>query len=94
MKSRKSLKKEIKKTFNTIYQEIIFYNAFVENADTESSEQILDEIITKESELIKRVSVNEGESVKGRRKMYFTKLRKDLKEQTEQLIKKISNLPH
>lgn len=94
MKNRKNLKKEIKKSFDVIYQEVIFYNAFTKNPNTELGEKILDEALSAEGELIRRVSVNEGKEVKGRRKMYFNKLQEDLKKQIELITKKIAELPH
>lgn len=78
MKSRKKLKKEIKRAFNLLYKDILFYEAFVADANKDGARAILDKTIVAEEELTKRVSASEGKYVKGRVKMYFSKLRQDI----------------
>lgn len=85
MKSRKKLKKEIKRAFNILYKDILFYEAFVADANKEGARIILDKTITAEEELTKRVSVSEGKYVKGRVKMYFTKLRQDIRAKVNEI---------
>lgn len=92
MKSRKQLKKEIKKSFNILYQEIFFYDVFVVNADMEKSKAILNEMLNSESDLIKRISLYEGKEMKERVKKYFSKLRADLHTHLAEFEKQIEEL--
>lgn len=92
MKSRKNLKKEIKKAFNILYKDILFYEAFVVNANKDAARAILDKTIATEEELMKRVSFTEGKEVKGRVKMYFSKLRTDLSAKINEIAKEIAAL--
>lgn len=92
MNSRKKLKKEIKKAFNTLYCDLVFYEAFDTNANEEAARVIVNKAIEAEQELIQRVSTNEGKHVKGRVKMYFNKLRKDFTQTIAELAKEIAAL--
>lgn len=92
MKSRKQLKKEIKKSFNILYQEIFFYDVFVVNAEVEKSKAILTEMLNRENDLLKRISFYEGKEVKGRVKMYFSKLREDFHKHLAEFENKIGEL--
>ena len=93
MKSKRSLKKEIKRTFNSLYTEIFFYEAFALNADANAVKAILEKIISTENELIGRISVNEGRYVKGRVKSYFKKLEEDFRNKVREITKDIAALP-
>lgn len=92
MKSRKNLKKEIKKAFNVLYKDILFYEAFVVDANKDAARLILDKAISAEEQLIQRVSKSEGKEVKGRVKMYFSKLRNDLQNQVNEIAKEVAAL--
>ncbi len=92
MKSRKCLKKKMKKNFNELYQEIFFYELFAVNANGDKAKMLLNEILAIESDLLKRISVREGKHVKGRVKMYFSKLNEDLQKHLQGFRKKIEEL--
>jgi len=92
MKSRKYLKKQIKDNFNKLYQEIFFYETFVVNADSAVAQSILDEMLKAESNLLKRVSTHDGKYVKGRVKIYFSKLKEDLRKDLDGFKQKINSL--
>lgn len=92
MNSRKNLKKEIKKAFNGLYRDLVFYEAFAVGANQDAARAIIEKAVAAEEELIKRVSTNEGKHVKGRVKMYFNKLRLDFATQVSQLAKEIALL--
>lgn len=93
MKSRRKLKKEIKKAFNNLYEDVIFYEIFSNQADVESARKLVDKIVNVENDLIERISVNEGKDVKGRIKTYFQKLNKDIKSNIDEITKEIAALP-
>lgn len=92
MKNRRSLKKRIKKSFDTLYQEIIFYEVFAAKPDSEAAKTILDKIINTEYDLISRISIYEGKEVKGRIQSYFQKLEEDYKNRVDEITKEIAAL--
>lgn len=92
MNSRKDLKKEIKKAFNSLYRDLVYYEAFSVEVNQNAARILIDRAVLAEEELIKRVSTNEGKHVKGRVKMYFAKLRKDCAEKIAELSKEIAAL--
>lgn len=92
MKNRRSLKKRIKKSFDTLYQEIIFYEVFAAKPDSEATKTILDKIINTEYDLISRISIYEGKEVKGRIQSYFQKLEEDYKNRVDEITKEIAAL--
>lgn len=93
MKSRREAKKNIKKSFNGLYLDLILYEAFTVNADVETARDLTNEIIEVENELVSRVSVNEGKQVKGRVKHYFKKIDEDLHAKIAYFNQKITALP-
>ena len=92
MNSRKKLKKEIKKAFNSLYRDLGYYEAFAVEANQDAARALINKAVEAEGELIKRVSTNEGKHVKGRVKMYFSKLRKDFTAKVAELSKEIAAL--
>lgn len=94
MKSRKYLKKELKKSFDELYKDVFFYEAFVVNANGGKAQALLNKMLETENDFLKRISVNEGKYVKGRVKMYFTKLRGDLDKHLQEFKKEIVELEH
>lgn len=93
MKSRRNVKKNIKKIFNSLYIDLILYEVFSVNPDVEAARNLTNEIIEVENDLVSRVSVNEGKHVKGRIKHYFQKLEEDLNLKVDEISKKITALP-
>lgn len=94
MKSRKNLKKQIRESFNFLYQEVFFYETFTVDANSASAQSLLDKMIEKEDELIRRISVREGKHAKGRVKMYFSKLKEDWTKVVTQFEEEIASLSH
>lgn len=92
MNSRKKLKEEIKKAFNSLYRDLVYYEAFAVEVNQEAARTLIDKAVSAEEELIKRVSTNEGKYVKGRVKMYYAKLRKDFTEKVAEISKEIAAL--
>lgn len=84
----------MKKSFNELYQEIFFYEVFAVNANGDKAKKLLNEILETESDFLKRISVREGKHVKGRVKMYFSKLKESLQNRLQELRKKIEELEH
>lgn len=92
MSSRKNLKKKINYIMELLYDDCIFYKVYVVDANKEEADKILKQIAETHTELLKRVSVNEGKDSKGRVKAYYKKLREDLKTQTNAIAKQIAAL--
>jgi hypothetical protein len=92
MSSKRDLKKNIKNTMELLYVDCLFYKVFVVDADIEAADKVIAHIVETESDLLKRVSVNEGKEVKGRVKAYFKKLNTDLKDQANTIAKEIASL--
>ena len=92
MKSRKRLKKQIKKSFDELYQEVFFYEVFVVGADADAAKVLLSNMLEVETDLVKRISASEGKEVEGRVRMYFSKLRGDFRKHLTELRKSIAEL--
>lgn len=92
MSSRRDLKKRINSQMEELYTECIFYKVYTIGADQAAADRIIMHISELQSELLKKVNVNEGKGVKGRVKAYYKRLNENIKEQTSVISKEITTL--
>lgn len=92
MSSRKNLKKLINNSMSILYSDCIFYKVFQLNSDVAKADKIIDGIAEVHADLLNRVSASEGKELKARTKLYYKKLKDDMKVQLDKFGKEIESL--
>lgn len=93
MANKKDLKKDIKKAFAVLYNDLAFYMVFVKGKDRDDAKKLFDKILPAENELISKINVK-PKDIKGKKQDYFAQITKQSIEILNGFFDEMSKLSH
>ncbi|HCO67689.1 MAG TPA: hypothetical protein DIT04_08055 [Dysgonomonas sp.] len=92
MSSRRNLKKQINESMDLLYTDCVLYKVYTKEPNIEKADELISRIANIHIDFLSRANITEGKDVKNRVKIYYKKLKEDLKAQVDELGREIQNL--
>lgn len=75
-----------------LYTDCVLYKVYTKEPNIEKADELISRIANIHIDFLSRANITEGKDVKNRVKIYYKKLKEDLKAQVDELGREIQNL--